>query len=91
MFLQQPNTEVSINTVFFMYNMQIWLLQKVFPFSSKLAKGSEQLSWLVKKEHLFPKNKVFKHVHFFDICTKYTSLNANKHFFTNVSWGALLC
>ena len=40
-----------------MYNMQIRLLQKVFPFSSKLARGSKQLSWLVKKEHLFPKIK----------------------------------
>ena len=35
--------------------MYVWLLQKVFLFSSKLARRWEQLSWLVKKEHLFPK------------------------------------
>ena len=39
----------------FMNNMQIWLLQKVFPFSSKLARGSEQLSWLVKRNTFFQK------------------------------------
>ena len=37
--------------------MQIWLLQKVFPFSSKLARRSEQLSWLVKRNTFFQKIK----------------------------------
>ena len=35
--------------------MQIWLLGKVFLFFSKLAKGWEQLSWLVKKNTFFKK------------------------------------
>ena len=75
---------------FLLYTMQIWLLQKVFPFSSRAGSdGSEQLSWLVKKEHLFQKIK-FSNVFISLISVQNIPLSyANKHFFKNVSWGAL--
>ena len=60
--------------------MQIWLLEKVFLFFCKLAKRWEQLSWLVKKEHLFQKIFFLK-VHFFDMYTIHASFNANKYVF----------
>ena len=43
------------------YNMQIWLLKKVFLFSFQLVKGREQLSWLVKKKRTpFSKSEIIK-------------------------------
>ena len=65
-------------------NMQIWLLEMVFLFFSKLAKWWEQLSWLVKKEHFSQKIKFLKRFISFKYTTIYASFNANK------SWGALI-
>ena len=41
------------------FQHKLRLLQNVFLFFSKLARGLEQFSWLVKKEHLFQKNVFF--------------------------------
>ena len=52
----------------YMYIVQFWLLEKVFLFFPKPARGWEQLSWLVKKEHLFQKSNFWKRC----ISLKYT-------------------
>ena len=68
----------------FPHKLSFWMqyadmiIEKGVPFFSKLAKGWEQLGWLVKKRAPFSQNNIFKKVYFFEIYTIYASFNANK-------------